>query len=114
MIKLNILLSAGLLFGALNVAQADQPEQQTIRVIPKTYISPGATGSIGQSRSSRQSNVYGGREVPSDIGSVHQQNSTGSQSFETRGGIRQTTVYPGGYEVERTPGSSTYERQRNR
>lgn len=114
MIKLNMLLSAVLLFGALNVAQADQPAQQTIRVIPKTYVSPGATGSIGQSRSSQQFNGYGGYQVPSDYDSVHQRNSSGSQSFETRGGIRQTTVYPGGYEVERTPDTSTYERQRNR
>lgn len=114
MIKLKILLSAGLLFGAFGMAQADQAGQQTIRVIPKTYISPGATGSIGQSRSSQQYNGYGGYQVPSDYRSVHQQNSSANQSFETRGGIRQTTVYPGGHEVERTPGSSTYERQGNR
>lgn len=115
MINLNILMGVGLLFGTLTMtAYADQPGQQTIRVIPKTYISPGASGSIGESRSSQQYNGYGGYQVPSDYGSVHQQNTTGSQSFETRGGIRQSTEYPGGYEVERTPGSSTYERQRNR
>ncbi|SNS12722.1 hypothetical protein [Pseudomonas segetis] len=114
MIKLNILLGAGLLLGVLGTAHADQAGQQTIRVIPKTYISPGATGSIGQSRSSQQYNGYGGYQVPSDYGSVHQRNSSASQSFETRGGIRQSIVCPGGYEVERRPGSSTYERQDSR
>lgn len=112
MLKLTVNTVLGLLLMAtLSMAQA---EQQTIRVIPKTSISNGSTGSISESRSSQQYDVYGGQRVPSNSGSVHQQNSTGSQSFETRGGIRQTTVYPGGYEVERTPGRSSYEQQRTR
>jgi hypothetical protein len=91
-------------------AFADQP--QTIRVIPKTYVSPGASGSVSGSSSYEQHNLYGGQRLPQ--GSVRQESRYGSQSIETRGGIRQSTEYPGGLIIERQPGSGSYQQQRSR
>ncbi|WP_296270833.1 hypothetical protein [Pseudomonas sp. UBA6323] len=91
-------------------AFADQP--QTIRVIPKSYVSPGASGSVSGSSSYQQHNLYGGQRLPH--ASVRQENSYGSQSIETRGGIRQSTEYPGGLIIERQPGSGSYQQQRSR
>ncbi len=53
------------------VAFADQP--QTIRVIPKSYVSPGASGSVSGSSSYQQHNLYGGQRLPQ--GSVRQESS---------------------------------------
>ena len=92
------------------VAFADQP--QTIRVIPKSYVSPGASGSVSGSSSYQQHNLYGGHRLPQ--GSVRQESSYGSHSSESRGGIRQSTEYPGGLIIERQPGSGSYQQQRSR
>ena len=94
----------------VSAAFADQP--QTIRVIPKSYVSPGASGSVSGSSSYQQHNLYGGQRLPQ--GSVRQENSYGSYSSESRGGIRQSTEYPGGLIIERQPGSGSYQQQRNR
>ena len=104
---------AGLL-GVLAVTPlyAEQQAPQTIRVIPKTYISPGASGSVSGSSSYQQHNLYGGQRLPQ--GSVRQESSYGSQSSESRGGIRQSIEYPGGLIIERQPGSGSYQQQRSR
>lgn len=94
----------------VGAALADQP--QTIRVIPKSYVSPGASGSVSGSSSYQQHNLYGGQRLPQ--GSVRQDSRYGSQSSETRGGIRQSTEYPGGLIIERQPGSGSYQQQRSR
>ena len=93
-----------------SAAFADQP--QTIRVIPKSYVSPGASGSVSGSSSYQQHNLYGGQRLPQ--GSVRQECSYGSYSSESRGGIRQSTEYPGGLIIERQPGSGSYQQQRSR
>lgn len=94
----------------VGAAFADQP--QTIRVIPKSYVSPGASGSVSGSSSYQQHNLYGGQRLPQ--GSVRQESSYGSYSSESRGGIRQSTEYPGGLIIERQLGSSSYQQQRSR
>lgn len=93
-----------------SAAFADQP--QTIRVIPKSYVSPGASGSVSGSVRYEQHNLYGGQRLPQ--GSVRQESRYGSQSSETRGGIRQSIEYPGGLIIERQPGSGSYQQQRSR
>jgi len=102
-----VLILVALLAGA---AYADQP--QTIRVIPKSYVSPGASGSVSGSSSYQQHNLYGGQRLPQ--GTVRQESHYGSQSIETRGGIRQSTEYPGGLSIESQPGSGSYQQQRSR
>lgn len=92
---------------------ADPQAPQGIRVIPKDYISPGASGSIGSSQQVERYDLYGGQRLPTD--GLHQnQSSYGSQSVESRGTIRQSIEYPGGHEVQQYPGQSTesYERSR--
>ena len=92
---------------------AEQQAPQTLRVIPKTYISPGASGSIGTSQQSERYDLYGGQRLPG-AGLRQQQNYQGSQSVESRGAIRQSIEYPGGLRVEQLPGQGTesYERSR--
>ncbi|WP_212629860.1 hypothetical protein [Pseudomonas sp. KB-10] len=104
----SLVLIVGAAFAA--AAFADQP--QTIRVIPKSYVSPGASGSVSGSSSYEQHNLYGGQRLPQ--GSVRQESRYGSQSIGTRGGIRQTIEYPGGLIIERQPGGSSYQQQRSR
>lgn len=91
-------------------AFADEP--QTIRVIPKSYVSPGASGSVSGSASYQQYDLHGGQRLPQ--GSVRQESRYGSHSTETRGGIRQSTEYPGGLIIERQPGAGSYQQQRSR
>ncbi|MGP0173802.1 hypothetical protein ACSVIJ_18235 [Pseudomonas sp. NCHU5208] len=91
-------------------AFADEP--QTIRVIPKSYVSPGAGGSVSGSAHYQQYDLYGGQRLPQ--GSVRQESRYGSHSTETRGGIRQSTEYPGGLIIERQPGAGGYQQQRSR
>ena len=102
------------LLGLLLVAPlyAEPQTPQSLRVIPKTYISPGASGSVSGSSSYQQHNLYGGQRLPQ--GSVRQESSYGSYSSESRGGIRQSTEYPGGLIIERQPGSGSYQQQRSR
>ncbi|WP_277372255.1 hypothetical protein [Pseudomonas sp. AA-38] len=91
-------------------AFADEP--QTIRVIPKSYVSPGASGSVSGSANYQQYDLYGGQRLPQ--GSIRQESRYGSHSTETRGGIRQSTEYPGGLIIERQPGAGSYQQQRSR
>jgi len=87
-------------------------EQQALQVIPKTYISPGASGSIGSSQRIESHNLYGGQRLPDGL--QHHEQRYGSQSIENRGTIKQTIEYPNGYRVQQYPGQSTeyYERSR--
>lgn len=84
---------------------AELQAPQTLRVIPKTYISPGASGSIGSSQTIESHNLYGGQRLPDGL-QRHEQRY-GSQSQETRGAIKQTIEYPNGYRVQQYPGQST-------
>lgn len=84
-----VLILVALLAGA---AYADQP--QTIRVIPKSYVSPGASGSVSGSSSYQQHNLYGGQRLPQ--GTLRQESHYGSQSIETRGGFARAPSIPVG------------------
>ncbi|UTW09959.1 hypothetical protein KDW96_18905 [Pseudomonas benzenivorans] len=92
-------------------ALAEQQAGQTLRVIPKVYISPGASGSIGSSERFERHDLYGGQQLP---GVSRIETGYGSQSHEVRGGIQQSVEYPGGYRVEQLPGQSGYSRERTR
>lgn len=99
---------------ALALAAAVSAEPQTaqpIRLIPKTYVSPGASGSIGTSERAERYELYGGQRLPSAIGPSRSESHYGSQSQETRGAIRQSVEYPGGYQMQRSPGQSSYRRE---
>ncbi|SEQ53688.1 hypothetical protein SAMN05216409_106199 [Pseudomonas lutea] len=87
---------------AANTGIADEFDR---RAIPRTYISPGASGSIETQQRSQHYNLYGGQAVPR--GTVREYRSHSSGQYEQRGSIRQSTEYPGGIEIERTPGSTT-------
>lgn len=87
---------------AANTGIADEFDR---RAIPQTYISPGASGSIETQQRSQHYNLYGGQAVPR--GTVREYRSYSSGQYEQRGSIRQSTEYPGGIEIERTPGSTT-------
>lgn len=91
---------------------AEQQAPQTIRVIPKTYISPGASGSIGSSQQVERYDLYGGQRLPDGV--QRQAQRYGSQSVESRGGIQQSIEYPGGREVQQFPGQRTDYYERNR
>lgn len=104
------------LLGLLLVAplHAEQQAPQTLRVIPITTISPGASGSIGGSQHYEQHNLYGGQRLPGDGTLRRFESHSSSQSVESRGAIRQSTEYPGGYEVQTLPGNSSQQYQRSR
>lgn len=93
-------------------AQAEQRQQPgQIIVIPKSYISPGASGSVGGYQQYEQRRLINGRAVPD----LHRQEriESGNYQMQQRGGIRQTIEYPGGLRIERYPGESGYQsRQR--
>lgn len=100
-----------LLLGIAATASAAEPRQE-IRVIPKSYVSPGASGSVyGHSRSEVRERI-GGHEVPvlpsrqEDLQIQYQQRNSG--------GLRQSTEYPGGLRIERQPGSGQEHYQRVR
>jgi hypothetical protein len=93
---------------------AEQQAPQPILVIPKTYISPGASGSIGSSRHHEQHNLYGGQRLPGDGTLRRFESHSSSQSVENRGAVRQSIEYPAGYEVQTLPGSSSQQYQRSR
>lgn len=92
-------------------AQAAEPVSRQVQSVPIEYVSPGASGSIGSSSSSQSYDVYGGYAIPSDSGST-QRHAYGSSDVQQNGGIRQSIKYPGGLEVQRYPGQSSYEEQR--
>jgi hypothetical protein len=81
----------------------------TLRVIPKTYVSPGASGSIDSSQQSQQYDLYNGQRLPNAV--RREDNYSGSQRIETRGGLRQSIEYPNGQRIELSPGSSSEQRQ---
>lgn len=93
---------------------AEQQAPQMLQVIPKTYISPGASGSIGGSQHYEQHNLYGGQRLPGDGTLRRFESHSSSQSVESRGAIRQSIEYPGGYEVQTLPGQSSQQYQRSR
>jgi hypothetical protein len=107
-----VALSLGTLLLATSL-QAEPENPPSIRVIPKSYISPGASGSIGTSQQFERYDLYGGQRLPG-AGLRQQQNYQGSQSVESRGAIRQSIEYPGGLRVAQLPGQGTesYERSR--
>ncbi|WP_341303545.1 hypothetical protein [Pseudomonas sp. TMP25] len=91
---------------------AEPQAPQTLRVIPKTYISPSASGSIGSSQTIENHNLYGGQRLPEGL-QRHEQRSN-SQSVESRGSIKQSIEYPSGYRVQQYPGKSTQYQERSR
>mgnify|MGYP003451967300 FL=1 len=90
---------------------AAEPVVRQVQSIPNEYVSPGASGSISSSSSSQRYDVYGGYAVPADDHST-QSHAYGSSGVQQSGGIRQSIKYPGGLEVPRYPGQSSYEAQR--
>ena len=95
-------------------AWADERAPQTIRVIPKAYISPGASGSIDSYERQERYDIHGGQHIPRDIGSSRYESGRRSSTFETRGGIRQSIEYPSGHEVQRYPGQGSQQYQQRR
>lgn len=110
------LISVTLLLAVLTApaAWADERAPQTIRVIPKAYISPGASGSIQTYERQERYDIHGGQYVPRNIDSTRYESGQRSSTFETRGGIRQSTEYPNGYEIQRYPGQGTQQYQQRR
>ena len=95
------------------LAQAERPEpRRQIIVIPKTYVSPGAAGSIGGYQHHEQRQLINGRPVPGL--NRRETLESGDYRFQQRGGIRQSTEYPGGLRIERIPGSGGYETRERR
>ncbi|HSC82277.1 MAG TPA: hypothetical protein VLC30_01550 [Pseudomonas sp.] len=92
---------------------AGEVVRQPIQTVPIEYVSPGAYGSVSSSSRSQGYDLSGGRAVPGQ-GYGRQSQSYGNSSVQQRGGIRQSTEYPGGYEVQRYPGQGSYEVQRSR
>lgn len=109
----SLTLALALVVGACT-ALADERAPQTIRVIPKAYVSPGASGSIDTYERQERYNLYGGQRIPQGIDSSRHESGQRSSTFETRGGIRQSIEYPNGYEVQRYPGQGTQQYERRR
>lgn len=106
----SVVALVGLLLAAPLYAEQQAP--QTLRVIPKTYISPGASGSIGSLQTIESHNLYGGQRLPDGL-QRHEQRYD-NHSVESRGGIQQSIEYPNGYRVQQYPGQSTQYQQRSR
>ncbi|WP_394561206.1 hypothetical protein [Aquipseudomonas alcaligenes] len=104
----SLILPLSLLLSGL--ALAGEPVRQPI---PIEYVSPGASGSVSSSSRSQSYDVYGGHAVPSQ-GYGREIQIQGGSSVRQSGSIRQSIEYPGGIEVQRYPGQSDYELQRNR
>lgn len=113
---MNALIRCTLLLALLctTTAWADERAPQTIRVIPKAYVSPGASGSIQTYERQQRYDIHGGQYIPRDIDATRYESGQRSSTFETRGGIRQSTEYPNGYEVQRYPGQDTQQYQQRR
>lgn len=110
LIRFTLLLAAL----ATTAAGGDERTPQTIRVIPKAYISPGASGSIQTYERQERYDIHGGQYIPRNIDSTRYESGQRSSTFETRGGIRQSTEYPNGYEIQRYPGQGTQQYQQQR
>lgn len=91
---------------------AEQQPSHRLQVIPKSTISPGASGSIGTSERIEQYNLYGGQRLPNAV-QRHEQRFQ-QQSVEYRGSIQQRIEYPGGYSVQQYPGQSSQSDLRSR
>jgi len=110
---ISLTLALAVVAGASS-ALADPRAPQTIRVIPKEYVSPGASGSVGTYERQERYNLYGGQRIPQNIDSRRYESGGSRSTFETRGGIRQSIEYPNGYEVQRYPGQGTQQYKRRR
>lgn len=106
--RIVVLLLAGALSGAVLAAEP------IYRPIPIEYVSPGASGSVSTYSRSQSYPLYGGHAVPGLGYGRSQVEVRGSSAVRQSGGIRQSTEYPGGIEVQRYPGQSGYEVQRRR
>ncbi len=91
------------------VSAAEVVGQQ--RIITRTYVSPGASGSISESSRQQGSTGYGGYQVP-DNGYGNSSSYQGNGSTQIRGNVRQTIEYPGIGEFERQPGSQSVQQNR--
>lgn len=91
---------------------AEQQPSHRLQVIPKSYISPGASGSIGTSERIEQYNLYGGQRLPNIVQRYEQRDA--QQSVEHRGSIQQRIEYPGGHSVQQYPGQSSQSNVRSR
>lgn len=104
-------LCAGLVLALCMCSAAALAAEPPIRVIPESYVSPGASGSVSESMQYERHDLYGGQRLPQ--GSMRQESSYGSYSSEIRGNIRQSNEYPGGLIIEQQPGAGSYQ-QRSR
>jgi hypothetical protein len=102
---------AVLLLAGVAHAEPGQAPRQII-VIPKTYVSPGASGSIGGYQQYEQRQWINGRPLP-DL-NRRESIQSGDYQFQQRGGIRQSTEYPGGLRIERYPGDGGFQRYDSR
>ncbi len=104
---LSVLLVAGL--SAQVTLAAEIVGQQ--RTITRTYVSPGASGSISESSRQEGSSGYGSYQVPDNR---YNSNSTyqGSGSTQIRGNVQQSIEYPGVGEFQRQPGNGSVHRER--
>lgn len=106
-----IVLTIGLVVGLTTqiAAAAEIVGQQ--RTITRTYVSPGASGSISESSRQEGSSGYGGYQVPD---SRYNSDSTyqGSGSTQIRGNVQQSIEYPGVGEFQRQPGNGSVQRER--
>ena len=103
-----------LLLAALCGSQVLANEPPRSRPVPIEYVSPGASGSVRGSSYSQRHDLYGGHAVPIQGYGAREVQIHGGSSVRQSGGIRQSTEYPGGIEVQRYPGQSGYEVQRRR
>src|SRR3990167_6675997 len=87
-----VALSLGTLLLATSL-QAEPENPPSIRVIPKSYISPGASGSIGTSQQSERHDLYGGARPPG-AGFGQEHNYPGSPSVARPGGFRGRALSP--------------------
>jgi hypothetical protein len=112
-LMLNVRCIAGLTALLLSMPlYAEQQASQPLRVIPKSYISPGASGSIGTYQQIESHTLYGGQRLPNGL--QRQEQRYDSQTLEHRGAIQQRIEYPGGYSVQQYPGQSSHTQERSR
>ena len=94
-----------LLLGVLPVQAEQRPAPREIIVIPKTYISPGASGSVGGYQQYERHQLINGQRVPTL--NSRERIQTNDSQIQQWGGMRQSTEYPGGLRIQRFPGNSS-------
>lgn len=104
-------LFAVMLLAAVAVQAEPRQQPREIIVIPKSYVSPGASGSIGGYQQYEQRRLINGRAVP-DL-HRHERIESGNYQLQQRGGIRQSIEYPGGLRIQQSPGSGGVERRQH-